>query len=123
MYLVDDIHALFDRNRRKYGLLAQLADIVHAVIGRSIDLDDIHDASVLDAEAGRALAAGIAVHGVLAVERLGKYLRAGRFARAARSDEQIRVRGATCRYLIFKRFRYVLLPDDLIKGLRPPLTI
>ena len=123
MHLVDDIHALFDRDRRKHGLLAQLADVIHAVIGRSVDLDNVHDAAVLDAEAGGALAAGIAVHGVLAVERLGKYLRAGGLARAARSDEQIRVRGAACRYLIFKRFRYVLLPDDLVKGLRPPLSI
>ena len=123
MHLVDDIHTLFDRNRRKHGLLAQLADVINAVVRCGVDLDDVHDASVLDAEAGRALAAGIAVHGVLAVERLGKYLRAGCLARATRSDEQIRVRGAACRYLIFKRFRYVLLPDDLIKGLRPPLTI
>ena len=32
MHLVDDIHALFDRNGGKYRLLAELADVVNAVI-------------------------------------------------------------------------------------------
>ena len=123
VHLVDDVHALFDRDGRKHGLLAQLADVIHAVIGRGVDLDNVHDAAVLDAEAGRALPAGVAVFRVLAVERLGEDLGAGRLARAARSDEKIRVRGPARGYLIFKRFRYVLLPDDLVKGLRTPLPI
>lgn len=90
--LVHDVDALFDAGGGEDGLVAQGADVVHAVVGGCVDLYDVHDRAVVNAAAGGALAAGVAVHGVLAVDGLGEYFGAAGLARAARTYEEVGVR-------------------------------
>ena len=123
VHLVDDIHTLFYRDRGEHGFLAQLTDIVNTVVRCCVYLDNIENAAVLNAEAGRTFAAGVAVFGMLAVKRLGKDFCAGGLARAPRADKQVRMGQPVGNYLVFERFGNVFLPDDLVKGLGSPFPI
>ncbi len=46
VHLVDDIDALLHRGGREHGLLAQGADVVHAVVGGGVKLDHVEDRAV-----------------------------------------------------------------------------
>ena len=123
MYLVNDVHALAHRRGREERLLPQGAHIVHAVVGGRVQLYHVHDGAVQDAAAGRALPTGIAVHRVLTVDRAGQDAGAGGLARAAGADEEIGMGQAVVPDLVFQRLRHVLLTDDRVKGLGPPLAV
>ena len=114
--LVDDVDALFDAGGGEDGLVAQGADVVHAVVGGGVYLHDVHDGAVVDAAAGGALTAGVAVHGVLAVHGLGEYLGAAGLARAARAYEEVGVRKPAGGDLGLQRLGDLLLTADLVKG-------
>ena len=77
VHLIDDIHALFDGNRGKHRFLAELTDIVNTVIGSRVNLNNVENTAVVNAQTCGALAAGVSVFGVLAVQRLGENFRAG----------------------------------------------
>ena len=123
VHLVDDIHTLFDRNGGEHGFLTQLTDIVYTVVRCRINFDHIENTAVLNAEAGGAFAAGVAVFGMLAVERLGKNFCAGGLTSASRAYKQVRMGQPAGDYLVFERFGNVFLPDDLVKGLGSPFPI
>ena len=123
MHLVDDVHALFDRGRGENGLLSQGADVVHTVVRGGVELHHVHHGTLGDAAAGGAVAAGVAVHRVFAVDGLRQDARAGGLAGAARADEDIGVGEPSGFYLVFQRLGDVALPDDLVKGLGAPLPI
>ena len=69
------------------------------------------------------MSAGVAVDRVLAVDRPGQDAGAGGLAGAAGADEDIGMGEAVVFDLVFKGFSDVLLPDDLIEGLRAPFSI
>ena len=73
--------------------------------------------AVVDAAAGGALIAGIAVDRVLAVDRLGQDLGAGGLAGAARADEQVGMGQPSGLDLLFQRLGNMLLTDDVVKRL------
>ena len=123
VHLVDDVHALANRGRREDRLVAQHAHIVHAVVGRRIQLDHVENGAVLNAAAGVALVAGVSVHRVLAVDRLGENARAGRFARAAGADKKIGVAKPSGTHLGFERFGDERLPHHIVKGFRPVFPV
>ena len=123
MYLVDDVHSLPDGSRRKNSLLPQRTHIVNTVVRRRVKLYDIQHGAVRNTSACGTLTAGIAVHGVLAVDSLCEDAGAGSLTRAAGADENIGVRQPPRSDLIFQRLGNVLLPDDLIEGLRTPLAV
>ena len=114
--LVHDVDALFDAGGGEDGLVAQGADVVHAVVGGCVDLYDVHDRAVVNAAAGGALAAGVAVHGVLAVDGLGEYFGAAGLARAARTYEEVGVREPAGGDLGLQRLGDLFLPADLVEG-------
>ena len=74
--------------------LAQVADGVDAAVGRGVDLDEVHRPALADRGARRAGVARVAVLEVRAVDRLGEDPGQRGLARAARPDEQDRVRDA-----------------------------
>ena len=123
MHLVDDEHALFDLRRGVARFVAQVSDVVHAVVGRRVDFGHVEYRAVQNAAAGRTLVARIAVHRMLAVDRPRENFRAGRLARAARAGEQIRMAEASALKLRAQRVGHVLLSDHVRKGLRPPLAV
>ena len=89
MHLVDDVHFVLSLRGTIRYLFPDLTDIVHAVIGRRVDLDHIHRRSHRDRTAHRALAAWTSVHRMLAVDRLCKYFRYRCLSCSACSAEQI----------------------------------
>ena len=123
MHLVDDIHLILAGAGGIGGLVPQVADIVHAVVGGCVHLHHVQQAAVVDALADLALAAGVAVMGVEAVDRLGENLRAGGLARAAHAGKQVGVAYAARRYLIAQRRDDAALCDDILKPLGSPFAV
>lgn len=74
VHLVDDIHALAHAGGGKHRLIAQGAHIVDAVVGRGVKLDHVEDRPVVDAAAGGALVARIAVDGCSQLTALARIL-------------------------------------------------
>ena len=89
MHLIDDVHFVLSLRGTVRYLFPDLTDIVHAVVGRRVDLDHIHRRSRRDRTAHRALAAWASVHRMLAVDRLCKYFRYRCLSCSACSAEQI----------------------------------
>ena len=92
MDLIDDKHAVTPCLRRDAHLLGQVADVVHAVVGRGIQLVDVVGALLVERLARRALVAGLALgRGMLTVDGLGENAGTRRLAHAARATEQVGV--------------------------------
>ena len=123
MHLVDDIHALFDLRRGIDGVVAQSTDAVHAVIRGGVDLQHVHARARIDAPAGGAAVAGVAVLRIFAVHGLGQNFSAGRLAGAARAREQIGMAQAAGLELILQSLGHALLTDDVVKGLRAVFAV
>ena len=121
--LVHDINAVLHARGRVDRLIAQRTNMIHAVVGRRVQLQNIQQTAVVDPKAGRALVARITVNRMLAVDRLGQDLRAGGLARAARSCKEIGVAEPPLRHLAAQRFGDVLLSDDIRECLRPPFAV
>ncbi len=123
MDFVDDIDAVFRGGRRKICFFTQGADIFDAVVAGRINLDDIHDGTVVHAAADFAFTAGIAVNGMQAVDRFCQDLRTCRLPRSARTGKQVGVRDAPGLQLVFQRDGDLRLPDHIGKFLRPPFPV
>ena len=82
MNLVDNIHPVF----RVYGsivcLVTQITDVVNAVVAGGVNLNNVKYRTVVNSLANGTFVAGIAIVGMRTVDRLGKYLGAGCFARS-----------------------------------------
>ena len=123
MYLVDDIHALFKRCGSVDHLVADIADIVYAVVGGCVHFKHVGCRTRFDRAAGIADKARRAVYGLLAVDRLGKDLCAGGLTRSARSAKQICMRKPARPCLILQNRRDVLLTANVLKALRTPFSV
>ena len=123
VHLVHDIDAFFHCRRAENRFLSQSADIVHTVVGGGVELYHVEYRALADAAAGRAHPAGVAVDRVFAVDRLGQDAGAGGLSRSAGADENIGMGEAAGLYLVLESLRNVLLPHDLVKGLRTPLAV
>ena len=121
--LIDDIHPLFHIGRGIDGLVPQGPHLVNTVVGGSVQLQYIQKAPVVDTQARRAGVAGIPVHWMLAVYRLGQDFGTGRLAGAPGTGKQVCVGSAAFRHLFFQGLRNVFLADDVGKRLGPPLAI
>ncbi len=80
MHFIDDIDLVFSFRGRIGDLLPDLPDIVHAVVGRRIDLNDIHGRAGRNGPAGCTCPARISILRMLTVDRPGKDLRDGRLS-------------------------------------------
>ena len=123
VYLVDDEHTLADLCRRVARLIAQVADIVHTVVGRRVNLGHVQHRAVQNAAARRTLVARIAVHRMLAVDCAREDLRTGGLAGAARACKQICMAQTSGLQLRAQRVCDMLLPDHIRKRLRPPFAV
>ena len=121
--LVDDIDPLFDSGGGVDGLVPQGPDLVHTVIGRGVQLQNVQKAAVLNAKAGGTGAAGVPVHGMLAVYGLGENFRAGGLSGAPGAGEEVSVGGAAFGHLLLQGLGDMALPRDVREGLGPPLAV
>ena len=118
VHLVDDVDAVAARLRRILHLLAQVADLVHAVVARRVDLQDVQAALGGKRSARRALPARLAAVRIFTVHRAREHLGRRGLARAARAAEQIRVRDASAHHLAAQRSDDGLLPHKVVKPRR-----
>ena len=119
---VDDINLVSIARRRIAHGLEDFADFVNPPVGRAVDLDDVHRTALGNFAAALACIAGLFARGMLAVERLGKDARRRRLSHAARPRKQKRMRHAVLHNRVLQRHRNVLLPHQIGKCLRAPLS-
>ena len=123
MHLVDDVHFVAAGAGGVGSLVPQVADVVHAVVGGGVHLHHVQNAAVVDAAADRALAAGVAVLRVQAVDRFGEDLGAGGLAGAAHAGEQIGVAHPAGGDLVFQGRHDGPLAHHILEPLGPPLAV
>ena len=123
VHLVDDVDLVAPHGGRILDLLAQVANLVHAVVGGRVDLHHVQVVLPRQLAAGLAFAAGLAVLVVQAVDRPGQHLGGTGLAGAAAAAEQVGVRYAAAGDLVDQRGHDPVLTHDVGKALRPPLAI
>ena len=122
--LVDDIDLEPASFRRISGCVAQVADILDAVVGRRIDLDEIGERTVLSRLADLTFETGIPVLArMLAVDRLCQNTGAGSLAGAAGAGEQVGMCRGLAPKLILQRRCDLRLRQDVCEGHRSPLSV
>jgi len=98
-------------------------DLIHAVIGGGVQLQNIQKAAAFQPQTAGTLTAGVAVYRVLTVDGLGQNFGAGGLAGTSCAGEQIGVGGTALCHLFFQRLGDVLLTDHVGKHLGPPLAV
>jgi hypothetical protein len=125
MHFVDDVNFHAAAGRQKFHLLADLAHVIHAVIGGAVDFEYVDGGASVDIQAARAFVAGDA--GVLAAglgfrifaaKRFGKNTGHGGFAYAAGAGKEVGLAELILFESVDERRRYVLLPNQFIELLR-----
>ena len=123
VHLVDDVHPLLHLGGGIDCIVAQIADVVHAVVGGGIDLQHIHAGALVDGPARRAAVAGVAIVRVLTVDRFGQNLGTGCLARATGAGEEVGMAHLAGHQLGLQCLRHRHLAGNVIKGLRAVLPI
>ena len=118
MNLVDEVDFVRPAGGRVGRALAEVADVFHAVVARSIDLDDIQTTALGDLKAGIAFSTRLGGGALLTIQRLRKDAGGRGFPDAARANEKIGLREAFGIHRILKGAGDVVLPNNLGKGLR-----
>ena len=89
VHLVDDKHLVTSQLRGYAGLLHQHLNVLHRVVARGVELENVERALLVESLATLALVTGLTIGGgVLAVDGLGKDAGTGGLAHTARSAEQ-----------------------------------
>ena len=91
VHLVNDVYAVFAFCGRIAHLIPDLSDIIHAIIGRGVNLYHVHRRSGKNCPASRTFVAGIPIHRMFAVHCPGKNFSHCSFAGPPCSAEQVRV--------------------------------
>ena len=109
--------------RDRNGVVTQRANLVDAVVGGSVDLQNIQAGTGIDGTTSGAFVAGIAVLRPLTVDGLGQNLCTGSLAGAAAAGKQICMAQLAGGELPLERLRDTRLPDHIVKGLRTVFPI
>jgi hypothetical protein len=124
VHFVDQINFVATFCRGVSHVVAQLAHVLHAVIARAVDLDDVKAVACRDFAA--VVANSARLHGwagtVKAVERLRQNACRRSFPDAARADEKICVCEAILLDRILQRLRDMILSDQIVERLRSILS-
>ena len=105
--LVEDVHLRAARRAERH-LADEVADRLHAVVRRRVELLEVVGRAGLDGQAALARAVRFAVLEVLAVQRLGEDPRRGGLPRPARTAEQVGVADPPLPHGVAQR------PDDVV---------
>ena len=117
---VEQNHFVAPACRRVTDHVAQLANLVDAAIGCSVDLEHVERIACRDFAAGIAFIAGSGSRTFGAVKRLRKNSRRGGLAHAARAGKNVRVRHAPGADGVLQRAGDMLLPGHIGKRLWAP---
>ena len=123
MHFVDDIDFIAAGYRRISDLFAQIADLVHAVVGSGVDLHHVERRGIFQRAADFALPARRTVYGRKTVDRPRENARGRGFARSARTAKQVRVPDLIRFDLVDQRSDDMILPDHLVEGFRTVFSV
>ena len=122
VHFVDHVDLVTRPGRRVLRGVEQLAHLVHAGVGRGIDLEQVDEAAGIDLRAGAALPAGLRGHALLAVQAFRQNARQRRLAHATGPGEEVGVMQALLLQRVGQRPHDVLLPNEAGEVARPPLA-
>ena len=123
MHLVNDVHPALHLRRSVDGIIPQVPHIVHTVVGGCVNLQHIHTASRINAPAGRADIAGIAILGIQAIHRLGQNFGTAGLSCTPGAGEQVGMAQPSRLKLGLERLGNARLPHHLVKGLGPVFPV
>ena len=123
MDLVDDIHPHFHLGGRVDGIVPQVPDVVHAVIGGGVNFQHVHAGTGIDGPAGGTAVAGISAYRVQAVDGFGQNFGAAGLARAPGPGEEIGVAHFSRHNLGLEGLGHSQLARYIIKGLGTVFSI
>ena len=123
VHLVNDVYLIPAYRGQIRHFVPQVADIVHAVVGRGVHLDDVHDGTAVDAFTDLAFSAGIGAGMVQTVDRLSKNLGTGGLAGTAGTGKQVGMPDTAGGNLVLQRRDNGGLTHHIGKPLRTPLAI
>ena len=103
--------------------LLQFPHIVHAGVGGSVDLDQVHQPSLVDRPADSTLVAGPPVLRSQTIDRLGQQTGARRLPRPPRAGEEVGVDHPVVPQRIAQRLDDVILAYYFVEGLGTPLAV
>ena len=116
--LVDQVDAELASCRQEADVLAQLADLLDAIVARAVDLEDIETDPGGNFAAGIALSARCLGRPVDAIERFGENTCRRGFAHAAWSDKEISVSQSSVFDRVAQRAHHGILAENLLEQLR-----
>jgi D-aminopeptidase len=119
---VDNIDLEMALARGVTNVVAQLANLLHAVVARTVDFQDVEAITRSNFLAAIANAAGRNGRAIHAIECFGQDARRGRFPDSARANKQIGVSEPVLFDRILERPRDVRLADKVVKSLRAILS-
>jgi hypothetical protein len=121
---VNDVDFIFPLRRGEVDFIAQVADIIHAIIRGGVYFDEIHETVFVDREAMFTLIAR--TRGRIfrkAVDGFREEPRNGGFSGAARPGKEVRVAHAVVCEGVSQCTNDMLLTYDLVPGLGAPFSI
>src|SRR5690606_31921526 len=118
VHFVDHVDFVAAVHGRVVHLLAQLADIVHAVVGGAVDLEHVHGTARIHRLAVLASVAGDGGGPLLAVQGLGQYAGRGGLAYAAGAREKVGVGYAPALYGVAYGLGDVVLAHHILESAR-----
>ena len=123
MHLVDDIYLILAHGRQIGGFIAQVTDVIHAVVGGGINFRYIQNGALINAFADSTFTAGVRAGGIQAVDRFGKNFGAGGFAGAAGAGKQVGMANAPGGDLVLQGRYDGFLANNIRKLARTPLAV
>ena len=123
MHLINDVHAVLKFRRSVDDLIADITNIVNAIVGCGVHFQDVGGTSRVDGAAGGTDTARACGGGVLTVDCLSQNFGAGGLTRSARTTEKIGVGKFPGGTFVFQNGGDMILPANLIKITRSPLTV
>ena len=123
MHLVDDVHFIISLCGTVGHLFPDFPDVVHTVVGRRVNLDNIHGRTFVNGPACGTLVAGTPVYRMLTVYRFCQNFGNRGFTGTSGSAEKIRMSDSISFYLIFQRCYNMFLPFYVFKVLRAEFTV
>ena len=123
VHLIDDIYLILAHGRQIGGFIAQVTDVIHAVVGGGINFRYIQNGALINAFADSAFTAGVRAGGIQAVNRFGKNFGAGGFAGAASAGKQVGMANAPGGDLVLQGRYDGFLANNIRKLARTPLAV
>ena len=123
VHFVDDVDFAFAHAWREAHLLANVADLINAAVGRRINFDYVEKTVLIDGTAVFTDVTRFAVLRVQAIDGFRENFRGARFAGAARPAKKIGMGESMMTEGAQKRLGNGILANQRRKGLRPVDTV